>query len=165
MRYTLAFLVLLLPPQFVSANELWKEVGLWTIYINKDDATRCFASRTLEDSSEVQIGTEPTLDGGFFAIYNSSWTHIEDGSAGTVEFDFGRSRFGGEATGKIEDGVPGGYAFFNNPAFVQEFARSQTVTIKGNNGTEFELDLTGTSRAVRGVLACQDAQPTGNSDD
>jgi hypothetical protein len=49
--------------------------------------------------------------------------------------------------------------FFDNPAFVQEFARRRTVRIIGSNGTEFELDLKGTSRAIRAVLACQDAQP------
>lgn len=164
MRKCFTVLVFALFPNLAFPGEIWKELELWTIRIVTSDTSRCFASRTLDDGSQVQIGAEPTLDGGYFAIYNPAWTHIKDGQEGTVEFDFGRSRFGGDAIGKIENDVPGGYAFFNNPAFVQEFARSQTVTIIGNNGTEFELDLTGTSRAVRGVLACQDAQPVGNSE-
>ncbi|MDW3221749.1 MAG: hypothetical protein R8G34_02500 [Paracoccaceae bacterium] len=159
MRFVFPILFLLILPELVIANQLWKSLGEWTIQVKTDDASRCFASRKLGDGSEVQLGAEPTLDGGFFAIYNSDWTHISDGVTGEVEFDFGRSRFGGAALGKIENGMPGGYVFFNNPAFVQEFARRQTVRIIGSGGAQFELDLTGTSRAIREVLACQDAQP------
>ena len=146
-------------PVSALAADVWQTAGDWTILIHDEETNKCFASRELDDGSEVQIGAEPTLDGGYFAIYNPSWTHIEEGQDGTVEFDFGTARFGGEARGRFEDGVPGGYAFFNNPAFVQKFARSQTVKIIGSQGNTFELDLTGTSNAVRGVLACQDAQP------
>ena len=160
MKNILAICVLFSMSELAVADEVWTDLEDWKILINSEDVTRCYATRLFEDGSEVQIGTEPALDGGYFAIYNSAWTHIEDGMVGQVEFDFERSRFGGEAIGRIENGVPGGYAFFNNPAFVQEFARRQTVNIKGSNGTEFELDLTGTSRAIRAILACQDDQPT-----
>jgi hypothetical protein len=159
MRNALLVLFFITTPSLAFADQLWKEVEGWSILINEDDVSRCYAARTLDDGTLVQIGAMPTLDGGYFAIYNAAWTHIEDGAEGSVEFDFGRSRFGGAATGKIENGIPGGYVFFDNPAFVQEFARRRTVRIIGSNGTEFELDLKGTSRAIRAVLACQDAQP------
>ncbi len=159
MRYLTAILILTAAPLAASNARVWQTVGEWTIRIGSDDASRCFASRVMDERSEVQIGTEPTLDGGYFAIYNASWDHIEDGAQGLVEFDFGTSRFGGDSFGKIENDVPGGYAFFNNPAFIQEFARRQTVTIIGKSGAEFVLDLTGTSSAIRGVLACQDERP------
>lgn len=155
----IAILSLSIMPVSAFAADVWQTAGDWTIQIDTEDTGKCFASRELDDGSEVQIGAEPTLDGGYFAIYNEAWTHIEEGQDGTVEFDFGTARFGGEANGKIVDGKPGGYAFFNNPAFVQEFARSQTVKIIGSHGKSFELDLTGTSKAIRGVLACQDEQP------
>ena len=159
MRFFAVILILQATPVLASDAKVWKTVGDWTIRISDDDVGRCYASRILDDGSEVQIGTEPTLDGGFFAVYNASWTHIKEGAKGEVEFDFGESRFGGEAVGKVKDGVPGGYAFFNNPAFVQDFSRRQTVKVTGKNGAEFDMDLTGTSRAVRSVLACQDEQP------
>ena len=155
----IAILTLSVMPVSALAADVWQTVGDWTILINTEGTGKCFASRELDDGSEVQIGAEPTLDGGYFAIYNEAWTHIEEGQDGTVEFDFGTARFGGEANGRIENGKPGGYAFFNNPAFVQKFARSQTVKIIGSQGNTFELDLTGTSKAIRGVLACQDALP------
>lgn len=159
MRPLYAAVLLASFPFATSAAEVWRDLGQWRILVDKRDASKCFASRTVEDGTEIQIGAEPTLDGGYFAVYNAAWTHVEEGMQSEIEFDFGTSRFGGEVVGKIENGVPGGYAFFNNPEFVQDFARKQTVTIKGKSGTEFELDLTGTSRAIRAVLACQDDQP------
>ena len=164
MRHFAILLLMTAGPVSAAESVLWETVGDWDIKISHEDASRCFASRTMDDGSEVQIGTEPSLDGGYFAIYNAEWTHIEEGKEGSVEFDFGVSRFGGDAVGKIENGVPGGYAFFNNPNFVQEFARRQTVNVIGSQGAEFELDLTGTSRAIRGVLACQDDQPLPEAD-
>lgn len=140
-------------------SEVWDTIGEWTIRVKSEGSNRCFASRLMDNGSEVQIGSEPTLNGGYFAIYNPKWTGIEEGEEGFVEFDFGTSRFGGEAVGRIEDGVPGGYAFFDNPAFVQDFARKLSVKIIGRNGSGFDMDLTGTSRAIRAVLACQDDQP------
>ncbi len=159
MRHFAVLVILQSTPLLASDGGVWQTVGDWSIRINSDDGSRCFASRELEDGSEVQIGTEPTLDGGYFAVYNPSWTHIGDGETGEVEFDFGRSRFGGKAVGRMENDVPGGYAFFNNPAFIQEFARRQSVRVIGKSGAEFEMDLTGTSGAIRAVLACQDEQP------
>ena len=159
MRYFAVLVILQAMPVMASEAKLWKTVGDWSIHIQSDNASRCFASRSLDDGIEVQIGTEPTLDGGYFAIYNPAWTEIKDGDEGEVEFDFGVSRFGGAAAGRVENGVPGGYVFFNNPAFVQEFSRRQTVKVTGKRGVEFEMDLTGTSRAIRAVLACQDEQP------
>lgn len=165
MRYFAVILILQATPVLASDAEVWQTVGDWSIRINSDDVSRCFASRTLDTGSEVQIGTEPSLDGGYFAVYNAEWTHIEDGETGAIEFDFGESRFGGEVSGRIEDGVPGGYAFFNNPAFIQEFSRRQTVKVIGKSGARFDMDLSGTSRAIRSVLACQDEQPDSGSTD
>lgn len=158
-RSASAVILSLFLPSLAYADSVWAELSPWTIAVSSDDASKCYATRTLEGGSVVQIGTEPSLEGGFFAIYNSAWTHVEDGYEGEIEFDFGVSRFGGDVVGRIENGLPGGYAYFNNPEFVKEFSRRQTVNIKGKRGAEFELDLTGTSKAVRAVLACQDAQP------
>lgn len=164
MRGAILICALSAAPAAFAEDTLWQEAGQWVVRVNADKEMRCYASRTVDGGSEVQIGTEPALNGGFFAIYNPAWTHIDESTTAQVEFDFGVSKFRGSAEGRILNGIPGGYAFFNNPAFVQEFARRQTVTITGDGGAEFELDLTGTSLAVRAVLACQDAQPDPSED-
>lgn len=116
----------------------------------------------MEDNSDVQIGFDPDEQGGYFAIYNPEWTHIKEGQKGTVTFDFGDEKFAGDAFGKYLNGIPGGYAFFNNPAFAEAFARRQNVKVSGSNGRSYEMDLTGTSRAVQAVRDCQAAQQAEN---
>lgn len=138
--------------------EIWEKSGDWTILFDAADASGCYASRTMEDGSEVQIGAEPSVQSGYFAVYNPDWTHIQDDAVGFVEFDFGNSRFGGDAVGKIKNGVPGGYALFDNPAFLEAFAKGQTVQVTGRSGAVFNMDLTGTSNAIKHVLACQAAR-------
>ncbi|WP_254439160.1 hypothetical protein [Ruegeria arenilitoris] len=107
----------------------------------------------------VEIGAAPNQAGGFFAAYNPAWVLIEDGATGVVQFDFGDAKFEGEAVGVFKNGVPGGYAFFDNPAFVTEFGKRQSVTIIGESGAEVELDLSGSAKAIEAVLACQAEQP------
>lgn len=142
----------------IAEAEVWGKSGEWTILFDTETSTGCYASRTMAEGSEVQIGAEPSLQSGYFAIYNPEWTHIRDDSVGFVEFNFGTARFGGDAVGKIENGVPGGYALFDNPAFLEAFAKGQSVEVTGSSGAVFKMDLTGTSKAVKEVLACQAAQ-------
>lgn len=134
---------------------VFKTVGEWTVLTQSDDAITCYASRKMEDGSEVQIGFDLDQKQGFFAIYNAAWTDIKDGDTGTVEFNFGSSRFGGDAVGKTDNGVPGGYAVFDNPAFVEAFANGQSVKISGSKGVTFDMSLTGTKNAIIGVRDCQ----------
>ena len=134
------------------------KVGDWTVQINEANSNACYASRMMEDGSEVQIGAEPELQSGYFAIYNPKWTHIKEDSVGSVEFHFGNARFGGDSVGRIRDGVPGGYALFDNPAFLDAFVKGQNVEVTGSGGAVYDMDLTGTSKAVKAVLECQAAQ-------
>ncbi|WP_254430657.1 MULTISPECIES: hypothetical protein [unclassified Ruegeria] len=107
----------------------------------------------------VEIGAAPNQAGGFFAAFNPAWVQIEDGVTGIVQFDFGDAQFEGEAVGVFKNGVPGGYAFFDNPAFVTEFGKRQSVTVIGESGAEVELDLSGSAKAIKAVLTCQAEQP------
>jgi len=109
----------------------------------------------MADESTVEIGFDPGGGGGYFAIYNPAWTHIKEGQKSTVTFDFKQEKFAGDAFGRYWDGIPGGYAFFNNPAFAEAFARRNTVKVSGSNGRSFEMDLNGTARAVAAVRECQ----------
>lgn len=158
MRGLTSTIILLLSTGTTAEAEVWKKAGVWTIMFNTADTRGCYASRIMKDGSEVQIGAEPSLQSGYFAIYNPEWMHIQDDSVGFVEFNFGNARFGGDAVGKIQDGVPGGYALFDNPAFLEAFAKGQTVEVTGSSGAIFKMDLTGTFKAVKEVLGCQAAQ-------
>ncbi len=142
-----------------QASVDWGAEGDWMIRINPANGNGCYAEKQFADGVLVRIGMDPERSGGFFAAYNTAWTHIEDGATGTLLFDFGNEKFAGEVLGRVEGDLHGGYAFFNNPNFVTEFAGRNTVKISGERGQEAEVDLAGTKRAVDAVRACQKEQP------
>ncbi len=144
---------------FAAGMEQWGESGDWKILIDPEKGNGCLAWKPFENDMTVEIGAAPKQGGGFFAAYNPAWVQIEDGATGIVKFDFGDAKFEGEAVGVFKNGVPGGYAYFDNPAFVGEFGKRQSVTIIGESGTEVELDLSGSAKAIEAVLACQAEQP------
>ncbi len=145
----------------VSASDLetWGEIGVWEILVDAAVGNGCLAQRIFEDGTLVQIGAEPARNGGFFAAYNAEWSDIKDGAIGIVNIDFGDARFAGDVVGKINQNLPGGYAFFDNPSFVTEFGERQSVMISGETGRLIEIDLTGSKRAIEAVLDCQKEQP------
>ncbi len=142
-----------------SDLETWGEMGAWEILVDAAVGNGCLAQRVFEDGTLVQIGAEPARNGGFFAAYNAEWSDIENGATGVVNFDFGDARFAGDVVGKIDQDLPGGYAFFDNPNFVTEFGKRQSVKISGESSRLVEIDLTGSKRAIEAVLACQEEQP------
>ena len=138
--------------------ELYAEAGDWQILINAE-TNGCFARTGFEDGLIIEIGVDPVKDGGYFGAYNPAWDAINEGAKGEVSFDFGDSRFAGEIVGVVREGVPGGYAFFDNPAFVTEFTKRHSVAVSGDGGAKFDVDLAGTTKAVQAVLDCQEKQP------
>lgn len=159
MRVLISALCLCASPLFASDLALWGDFGAWSVLVNPATGNGCFAQKTFEDGTLVQIGAEPSRNGGFFAAYNADWDSIETGASGTVQFDFGDALFAGNVVGRNQDGLPGGYAFFDNPNFVTEFAKRRSVKISGESGSMVEIDLGGTKTAIDSVLACQEEQP------
>ncbi len=139
--------------------EPWGEAGEWSILIDAENGDGCLANRHFESGLIVEIGMDPALGGAFFAAYNPEWTSIVDGAIGEVNFDFGDDQFAGEVVGVHRNGVPGGYAFFDNPEFATEFVKRTEVTIWGEREEKFLVDLSGSSKAVAAVLSCQAEQP------
>ena len=158
LRWAIVLVISTASAGFAAEDELWSQSGEWEIHIAADDRG-CYAARVIPDGSRVEIGFDLTQSGGYFAIYNPAWTNIKEDQVGFIEFDFGDERFGGDAVGRYQDGVPGGYAFFDNPAFADKFANGLDVKVIGSRGATFNMDLTGTKRAVAGVRECQAAQP------
>ena len=142
-----------------AAHETWGESGDWVIKVDASVGNGCYMERTTEDGTLVQVGIVPDLEGGFFAAYNSAWDGIEAGVKGTVYFDFGASLFGGEYVGSTNGDMVGGYAFFNNPEFIKEFARRNEVVIEGDRGNALDFKLTGTLKAINAVRNCDAEQP------
>ncbi len=160
MRYAiLASLLVATGSAYAMGMEQWGEAGDWKILIDPEKGNGCLAWKQFDNGLIVEIGAAPDQAGGFFAAYNPEWNTIEDGATGVVSFNFGDAEFAGDAVGVIKNGVPGGYAFFDNPEFVTEFGKRHNVVVSGESGNEFELDLSGSTKAIEAVQACQAEQP------
>ncbi|WP_270730383.1 hypothetical protein [Shimia sp. Alg240-R146] len=114
--------------------------------------------KTFDSGTLVQIGVVPDKDGAFFAAYNALWPKSELDAKSTVLFDFGDSRFQGDVLGDVHDGLPGGYAFFDNPEFAFEFGKRASVVVQGASGRSEDLDLTGSMKGLASVRTCQKEQ-------
>ncbi|MEP2531708.1 hypothetical protein [Shimia sp.] len=136
----------------------WGESGDWVVRVDEASGNGCFMQRSFDSGTMVRIGYVPNEEGAFMSAFNPGWTQIEADDKGSVIFDFGDSRFQGAVVGVIEDDVPGGYAFFNNPEFASEFGRRHSVTIIGEKGGQEELDLAGSSAGLTKLKECQGAQ-------
>lgn len=132
--------------------------GEWAIRVNPDNGNGCYMQKVFESGTVVLVGVAPDAKGAYFSAYNPEWTHIVEGDTGSVLLDFGDARFQGEVVGGTHEGSLGGYAFFDNPEFVTEFAKRQSVIITGSKGSTEEIDLSGSSKAIAAVRACQAEQ-------
>lgn len=159
LKYFSFFLILISANVYADETKKWKALGDWDILVDPAVGNGCLAQRDFEDGMRVQIGAVPSREGGFFAAYHSDWTHIEDGEVGVLNFDFGDARFAGEVVGRLSNTLPGGYAFFDNPNFVTEFAKRNSVRVWGEREDVIEISLAGTAKAIDAVLACQKEQP------
>jgi len=157
----LAILALCTLATGAPAQELtdWGDSGRWKIRIDTETGNGCLMEVPLEDGSIFQFGNEPNRKGGFFAVYNPEWTDIEDGLETTVKFDFDEKRFSGDALGDVSSTRFGARAFFDNPNVRTEFAKNRVMTVIGGLGRSFEVDLTGTTKALAAVEKCQAEQP------
>jgi len=132
--------------------------GEWAIKINPINGNGCYMEKQFDSGSLVQIGAVPDKDGAFFAIYNAAFEGVVDGEVGSVLLDFGDSRFQGEVVGAFFDGLPGGYAFFDNPEFASEFGKRTSVRVQGKSEEFEEIDLSGSMKGLQVIQTCQEEQ-------
>jgi len=137
----------------------WGQSGDWSVLVDADTGNGCLIQKDFEDGIRVRFGYLPDRAGGYFAALSREWTHIEAQTTGIVKFLTDEAKFAGEVEMFEEDGWFGGLAFFNNPALTEELAKRRSITVIGPQGGTFDVDLTGTARAIAAMKECQSAQP------
>lgn len=150
-----AFCLVLPVAGYAQPVSEYGRVGNWTVKIDPENGNGCFMERTYDSGTLVQIGVVPDREGAFFAAYNAAWRPNSASEVSTVLFDFGDSRFQGEVVAAVHDDLPGGYAFFDNPEFANEFAKRTTVRVEGASGKTEDLDLSGSHNGLEAVRKCQ----------
>ncbi|MDK3075278.1 hypothetical protein QO034_19535 [Sedimentitalea sp. JM2-8] len=160
-RSSAIFAFVFLAPGATVAGDLkpWGQSGDWSILIDEDAGNGCLMQKDFDDGMRIRFGYLPDRDGGYFAALSPDWTHIEPQSTGIVKFLTDEAKFAGEVEMIKEDGWFGGRAFFNNPNLTEELAKRRSITVIGPHGGTFEVDLTGSSRAISVMKECQSKQP------
>ena len=159
-RFLFASLIGVFSATMLQAQELtkWSDSGNWEILVDPAVGNGCLMQSYLADDTLVRIGAVPSREGGFIAVMNKAWQDIEEGATAVLNFDFDGDLFAGDAEAIIEGEMRGGYAFFNNPEFVQGISKWKTLVVSGAGDREVTIDLTGTMVAVNATLDCQKKQ-------
>lgn len=138
--------------------ETWGQSGNWSILVDPSNGSGCLMRRDFDDGLRIEFGFVPDRNGGFFAAYNQDWSQIETGTTGTVRFITNQAKFAGDVDMVSRGEWYGGWAFFNNPNLVVEMAQRQKLTVIGPKDGTFDVDLTGTARAIKQMKDCQKGQ-------
>lgn len=136
----------------------WGKSGDWHIRINADAGNGCFIEKDFETGIRLSFGFLPAQQGGYISALSADWTQVTPGETGLVKFFTSEEKFAGEVEMIERDGMRGGQAFFNNPAFTVEIAKRRSLRVVGPQGGEFEVDLAGSARAIAEMERCQAAQ-------
>lgn len=150
--------VFLATPLAAQDHAPWGAAGDWSILVDELVGNGCLMQKDFEDGIRVAFGYLPDRKGGFFSALSEDWTDIEPGTSGIVKFITDEAKFAGDVEMIEVDGRYGGWAFFNNPNLATEMAARRSITVIGPKGGTFDVDLSGTSRAIGALEECQSSQ-------
>ncbi len=137
----------------------WGTSGDWAILVDPNAGHGCLMEKVFDGETQIRFGGVPSEKGAFVSAMNRSWVDLDIGNKGTVKLIFDDSRFAGDVD-FVEDGDwKGFYAFFNNQEVVTDLALRKTMKAIISEGLEFEVALSGTSKAVEALEKCQGEQP------
>jgi len=146
----------------VSAADsvFWKTVGNWDVSIDTSVGQGCFASATWKSGTFLRIGLNPEVDNFYLLIGNEKWSTLRAGQEYDIQIRFdNRAPWDVSANGfQFNDGgTVYLHAASTKDEFIKEFMRLSRMKISFQGKDIDTLRLTGSSRAFKEVLACQDA--------
>jgi len=142
----------------ITSFEKWGDAGEWEVLVDRAKANGCLIQKLYPDGTLVRLGQLPAENGSYFAALNQDWTHIDESMNDQFYFDFGDELFVGEVVGLIEGDWHGGYAFFNNPEFIEDIGAKSKITIEGSRRVPLSVSLKGTQNAIAALGRCQSEQ-------
>jgi len=146
-----------------AAAETYKKYGSeagWDIYVTEGQDRGCLISKNLTGDTQFQMGIVPAAEArGYLALYTKADAEVGTGEKISVLFDVDGQKFTGEATGaQMMEGYKGAYVWVDNPEFIYDLAKKETLTITPAGRDPIVLSLAGTDAALKALRACQEAQ-------
>jgi hypothetical protein len=131
----------------------------WDIFIKDNMGPGCLVAKKISAEAQVEMGISATGEKkGYIALYTKKDATIAAGEKVSVMFDVDGQTFSGEATGQQIDGMDGAFVWVNNPDFIYDLAKKNSLTISPAGRDPIVLSLKGTDAAFIALRACQDAQ-------
>jgi hypothetical protein len=143
-------------PASAQALELWGASDYWDVMIDPTLGDGCLIQSEFNDGSVVRIGFNRVDGGGYVTAFNIGWGDIEEGASYPVLFSLDGQDYEADATGIYLQDVPGADIAFDNPDFLLDLARKQTMTLYTEGGEVMSIDLTGSYKALEGAIECQE---------
>lgn len=142
-----------------ASLEKWGDAGEWEVFVDQAKNDGCLIQKLYPDGTLVRLGRLPAENGSYFAALNQDWTQIDESMSEQFYFDFGGDDlFSGEVVGMIEGDWRGGYAFFNNPEFIDDIGAKSEIKIEGSRRVPLSVSLKGTQHAIAELRRCQSEQ-------
>lgn len=146
-----------------AAAETYKKYGSeggWDVYVTGGQDRGCLISKNLTDDTQFQMGIVPEAEArGYLALYTKASSQVFEGEQISVLFDIDGQQFTGKATGRqMMDGYKGAHVWVNNPEFIYDLAKKETLIVTPAGRDPIVLSLAGTDAALKLLRKCQEAQ-------
>lgn len=132
------------------------EVEGWTVYIDNEKQS-CLIEAVDDAENVVQMGLTADRGVAYVGVFVKGKTKIKKGSKEAVVISLDGNLYMGEATGmhgNITKGYSGGYVLSDDPQFVDDIARKHIMTVFPQKEYAFQVDLTGTYKAIEMAREC-----------
>ena len=157
----------------VAAQEavFWKSVGNWDVSIDTTISNGCYAIATWNGGTVLRIGLNPQEENFYLLVGNEKWASLESGQEYDISIKFG-AKAAWDVSARGLQFNPGEIVYLHAEStkfeFIEEFMRQSSMKISYQNKEIDTLKLTGSSRAFKEVMACQqevDKRGTANTSD
>ena len=135
----------------------WGQVSGWDILIDTTLGNGCFIFTVYDGGTALRLGFDPDEDDAYLMVGNQKWASIQHGKDYDIEIRMDRDApWVATATGVDFDGLPLLMASTDQPNFLIDFMKKNTLQVRYQNQTIASLSLRGTYAAVAEMLKCQD---------
>jgi hypothetical protein len=147
----------ILPATAASDAIRWGKVSGWDILIDPSLGNGCFIFTIYDNGTALRLGFSPDDGEAYLMVGNQKWSSIEHGKDYDIEIRMDRDvPWEATATGVDFDGVPLLLAYTDEPNFLVDFMKKNTLDVRYNGKSIATLSLRGTFAAIGEMLKCQD---------
>jgi hypothetical protein len=143
-----------------SETYLWKDMGTWSVRVDKTFGNACYMVMTGVYGTQVRLGYDgPASSGkGYIILGNPSWRSIETDKKYkvTIQFD-SEPIWTGTATGRWAGDLPILYMPYSNRQISMEFAERHYIKMWFGQTQVTNLSLQGSGPVMQELTNCQEA--------